>query len=365
LSKKKYYDFLCQAISSPLDRSELSELNFDDWQNISELASEEGVAPLLWWRLNEQGYSSLLPQEAAKYLQSVYYDCVSTNTLLESEVSKIGAYFCEKKIPVILLKGAALSRSIYPDPGLRPMNDLDLLVRKQNLPQAVKAITALGYEEQKTTYHVLFFGGPGKRVTLELHWNLQPSGHDSLSEDNSVWAWEDSVPFDNSLMLSPEATLLYLSAHLTMQHGETTPRLIWFYDLHLLILKYNSELDWTKVLGLSRKLGWETALAEALLGSLHFFATEMPVEVLTSLYTIIQKGDQIKANFFPRWMLASLMSLGWKARLRITWSLIFPAPAYMRWRYQPDPEWLWPVMYPLRWVELVQSSLNSLLNHND
>ena len=48
--------------------------------------------------------------------------------------------------PGIVLKGPAISDRLYPDPGLRPYNDLDLLVARRALQDAKAALSAIGYE---------------------------------------------------------------------------------------------------------------------------------------------------------------------------------------------------------------------------
>ncbi|MER3458636.1 MAG: hypothetical protein C4309_08450, partial [Chloroflexota bacterium] len=48
-------------------------------------------------------------------------------------------------IPAIVLKGPALALTIYPDPALRVIGDLDLLVRREQVEQAMAALHSLGY----------------------------------------------------------------------------------------------------------------------------------------------------------------------------------------------------------------------------
>ena len=37
--------------------------------------------------------------------------------------------------------------------------------------------------------------------------------------------------------------------------------------------------------------------------------------------------------------------------------IFFPRPAYLRWRYHPKPEWLWPLWYVKRWWDLLADSV--------
>ena len=48
---------------------------------------------------------------------------------------------------------------------------------------------------------------------------------------------------------------------------------------------------------------------------------------------------------------------GWQTQVRWLLWLIFPAPAYIRWRYRPDPVWIWPLFYPYRWSDILRDGL--------
>jgi hypothetical protein len=49
-------------------------------------------------------------------------------------------------VPIIVLKGAALAQEVYRNAGLRPMADLDLLVRGEDEPLRRWLLSTLGYE---------------------------------------------------------------------------------------------------------------------------------------------------------------------------------------------------------------------------
>jgi hypothetical protein len=46
--------------------------------------------------------------------------------------------------------------------------------------------------------------------------------------------------------------------------------------------------------------------------------------------------------------------------LRLALGIALPSPAYVRWRYQPRPEWLWPLCYPYRWLDILREGLSTL-----
>jgi len=56
----------------------------------------------------------------------------------------------------------------------------------------------------------------------------------------------------------------------------------------------------------------------------------------------------------------ALMALNWRTRLRLAWGVACPSPAYMRWRYKPQPTWLWPLYHPYRWFNILGDGLATL-----
>jgi hypothetical protein len=69
------------------------------------------------------------------------------NRLLLNELREVMDAAGEAKIPVIVRKGGHLSQTVYLDPGLRPMGDLDLLVAREQVPSFASLLIKLGYQQ--------------------------------------------------------------------------------------------------------------------------------------------------------------------------------------------------------------------------
>ena len=106
-------------------------------------------------------------------------------------IREVAATFIARGIELAPIKGAALVGSIYPDPAERPMNDIDALVRVDQLPSAIEAILSLGFErvgfsrKLSNFYHaIVFLRGD---IMFELHRNIvQPYRTNLRIAD--VWA---------------------------------------------------------------------------------------------------------------------------------------------------------------------------------
>jgi Uncharacterised nucleotidyltransferase len=60
-------------------------------------------------------------------------------------LGQIGAAMHETNVPALLVKGAALALTVYPDAAARRMSDIDVLVAEADQARAVKALENLGW----------------------------------------------------------------------------------------------------------------------------------------------------------------------------------------------------------------------------
>jgi hypothetical protein len=92
-----------------------------------------------------------------------------------------------------LLKGLYLAKRFYGDIDRHALWDIDILVRKENLPDAQKLLAASGYfrksnvflREDLSSYFTHAFDFAKKGVSLDLHWAL--SSHPSYRLDYRLY----------------------------------------------------------------------------------------------------------------------------------------------------------------------------------
>lgn len=309
-----------------------------DWIALCQLARANGLAPLLDWRLSQQGWPERIPPKARSLLQERYIQSAAANSLFFTHLDKIQKRLDQSGIRYLPLKGARLARWLYPDPALRPMSDLDLLVQPADLPQALRLFQEEGFELQKTTYHLLMAGGKRHEIAFEIHWSL-PGG-----QALPGWMWETAA---SSRMEKEEIAfhLLYLAVHLASQHAQA-PRLIWTYDLHLLLERYGQELDGEQVKQAAEELGWLPALQQATWMAHQAWGTPLP-EWLAD-----RPPGYVKETSVEEWRRKAMRLLPARLRLGFLVSYIFPSRGYIQRFFHPKPAWTWPLYYPVRWLGL-------------
>jgi hypothetical protein len=232
-----------------------------------------GLAPLLHYRLERAGRA--LPEARAQAKLAFARQAeVARQTALRAQLQEI---LERLPAPPIVLKGAYLAEKVYPAPGLRPMNDIDLLFRPEDLPAAAENLHALGYVSKEKsdqlgpgiTKHIQTFKRPtAVRETATPNPYLSSAGdrmiepHRSLEEswfglrcDLTPGMWERSVEIDwagqRARTLAPEDTLLHLAVHLMFHLIMGSPSFVQLADLAVFLEE--REVDWPAFLSRARQ----------------------------------------------------------------------------------------------------------------
>jgi hypothetical protein len=356
-----------------------------DWDLLVRRAQAEGVAALLYWKLSQSGKIDLLPETLQKSLRAMYFSTRMNNGEIIKELETLTRLFDGAEIPVVALKGVCFALTIYPDIGLRPMADLDLLVPASKLSEAVRITKSLGYVDAVPeasrglggllNHEVCLKKIEAPFTTLELH--------NSLVADKSFiyavpvdWFWSQTEPMEgissekmisNLRMLTPTAQVLYASAHAMLQHGGRNTSLRWFYDLDRLIRFYADRVDWDLLLSQARTFEWSSAVSAALSQTVACFDTPIPQRVPEELSKQPDRNAKRVATLKNRPATHTLeeaqklMSLNGHGRIRLILALIAPTPAYMRWRYGLKASQALPAWYLYRWWGIFIDAMQTVI----
>lgn len=165
-------------------------------------------------------------------------------------------------LPALVLKGAALSQTLYPQIGLRPMSDIDLFLEKKDAFRAhalllEKGLSASTEELPEDYYHLppLCIVIGGFEVWIELHHGLFPRLPPYYEQFSFAESWANAIPFKvNGGMTAYRFANEEMLSHL-FQHGFHAPltytscKLISAADIIGLVEANEEELDWEKIIG--------------------------------------------------------------------------------------------------------------------
>ena len=377
------------ALSGRPDGDLFTDFSEADWVAWTELAKREGLAPLLYYTQESSGWPLLVPVQEREALREEYLKAGGSNLLVYRELARVLSAFqvAVPLAPLVLLKGAALATTLYPEFGLRPMTDIDMLLPREHLEEAVDTLRTLGYKDlapemtprlsRETHFQVAMKGGPRDYVIVDLHWRLIGGEGDLRSpmldwfqDQTHTWRMHDdrgNSPSLSALQLCPTAHLLYLAAHLMLQHGGAKGRLLWVHDIHLLVLKCQQQLEWDELSERAGEYGWSPALEGALGRARALFDTPLPVGFLDRLAadSIPKTRAAVESRALPVQTRGTaawnrMCSLDWTLRLKVARSVLWPTPEYLRWRYGLRRKWLWPLWYPYRWALLSLECVKTL-----
>ena len=236
-----------------------------DSGRVAALAAQHRVAPLLGLqagRARSAGLATGIDPMVVGLLQASYRDAVRRNQVMAGQLSSIAEAAVQAGVRMVVRKGGHLAYAVYPDPGMRPMSDLDLLVRREEAPALVEAVAALGYQEGTATadgikpftrkerifWHLHGsdlpsltkrldnFDRPSVSVDINVALELPKSGYsipvESVMEHAVTWQYEGR----EYLAPDPEDTVIDLCAHI--YKSSTTLRFMHVGGKHRRLVKY-------------------------------------------------------------------------------------------------------------------------------
>ena len=235
------------------------------WDGLIASACYHGVLSVIDWR----DVTSSIPGDARETaerrltIQHIWHEHLMNG--LRMAVAALR----DAHVPACALKGPALAERFYPRPQSRHCLDLDILVRPEEFDRAAAVLARVGYrtgdsltrDYQREFSHHLEYAGPGL-PPLELHFRTYagfgaelPAG--ALFDRATPFVLGSGV---SVLVPAPEDEFVYLSVHAA---GHSFIRLVWVYDLALLVRKHPS-LDWNRVAATAAQFGVIAPVAYAI-----------------------------------------------------------------------------------------------------
>jgi len=281
------------------------------------------------------------------------------NALIYHELTDALHALAEAGITAIVLKGAALAMSVYPNIADRVMSDADLLVRPEQRNLAKTALESAGFQFLPETPHrfgpfdTAFTGEMSFRrvngAVIELHWEIEPIEwfrRLTVLDMNAIWKDAQLLVLGHtrSLQLSPVDMMLHLCLHLA-QHGYT--HLVGYSDI-LQLLKYHPTFDWDRFLLRARRFRLRAICYFPLEVAFSVLEAPIPPAVLKALMPPVWRRGLVRRIADPHRVLAGtlppnkmrnyLLHLVVAERstdvLRLLAWLFFPGPHWLAERYR-------------------------------
>ena len=319
------------------------------------------LAPLLLVALRRNGV--MVDHALLAYLRAAYLREELRSKIYHRILRKVLSALATEGVSQIVLKGAALSETVYGDPALRHCHDIDLLLEEGDLLRAVRILDSQGFalvreEPGADQYHVKLTHESG--LPIELHSRLFRIPYYSAPlADVLGHCRTEVIAGIQTRILSPTDNLLHVCGLASCSSSSGSLR--WTCDAWHLIVRYPN-------------LGWEilfecalrSHLALPLSVTLGYLAESLdapiPATLLDRLSVAASQTDPmgreaalLAALAVTRGELRGLIGMtnGWGPRIRVAAVMLFPSASHLRWAYHVRHTWLLPFYYvyrPLKYI---------------
>lgn len=344
-----------------------------DWLVVIRDAARHGLTHFLYDLFSRPGVRNGIPAQLLEEIKRACFRLAASNLMLSGELRAILLTFEERHLRCAPLRGLALAELLYGDVTARPMGDIDLLVRKEDLQEVTALLKGLGFQEidrrpgfaQAFSYTLEFFTDRHGSVIVEPHWSIAyPPFVDRVDMDQ-VWkrCVRGRVVGVDTWLLGRTDLLVHLCFHL-IHRGDDAP-LLWLYEFDRLLRQEKFALDWPQVMLLARETGLELFLMEVLEKARDLFDSPVPDHVLSQLRAQITPRPARavesrlvrllagESNVDGAESFALLFTIkGIRAKLRYALALLFPSPEFMRLQYGLSGQWQLALAYLTRIVHL-------------
>ena len=354
------HKILLDFINNRFEFSDLSGLSPEKWNTLVSEASRHRIAPLMYHKIRLAEAESIIPKDVLLKLRKKYLANAYRNTVLFHQLSELVVLLNKKNIPVILLKGAHLAEFVYKDIALRPMSDLDILVKEENLSETVQIAFSAGYQffydKQKTkeknndsySYDILRYYKHFQplihsetKCLLEIHCFITEVGSPFQVPVSDLWqSSQPAILNGNTVsLLSPEDLIIHLCLHAAYDHLFDFG-LGALYDISQIIDNYGENINWDEVERRSNRWGANRCLLLALYFTKKCLNAGIPHSVLEN-FCIDKIVCMAEERIFISSETASMHPhyIQWRNRksmrdkIRYVFDVLFPSRDFMANRY--------------------------------
>ncbi len=353
--------------------------NFD-WDYFLESARKNRISSLLYFYLKDK--EERFSIKCFQQLENDYNDTLAYTIYLWEKTLPILKSLKERGIEVLLLKGIALGLTIYPSFGIRPMSDVDLLIKDKDTFAFDDVLNSLGYkaidinpqdiELGKIDYITTFCYGD-QTYSLHVHRHLINSTLPTFSyitKINMDRIWQKARPVEangtKTFILAPEHEIIYLCEH-SLRITHAFSRLIYPADIALTINFYRDEIDWDFLTRESLSFGLERMVYCGLMATHRILHTEIPSDVLSNLKptkltfgerTFVSRLYENRSSSGLSYFVHLAMNKKLSGKTRFLFRTLFPPKTSMAIRHGIPPSKVNLLHYLARLKEIVVSVIS-------
>jgi hypothetical protein len=262
----------------------VAELRESEWDLLVRQARRAQLLARLCARLDELGLSASAPAAAQRHLRSARIFASKYERDVLGEILHVRDALRPAGLPLILLKGSAYAASGLPAAEGRLFSDIDILVPRERLGEAERALREAGWRSTKlgeydqSYYRRWMHELPPmrhrrRRSMLDVHHTILPLTATPKIDAKKIIASAKPTGTEGVLVLSPEDMVLHAAAH-QFHDGEFRAGLRELVDMDSLLRHFSASPGfWGRLtarateLDLGRALHYALRYASRVLGS--------------------------------------------------------------------------------------------------
>ena len=273
-----------------------------DWDAFLAKARREGLSALVFLRLPERlGGWNPVPPGVREALKKDYYASAARNAVIFEELGRVLEAFNHVGLEILVLKGAALAEMAYGNLALRPMSDVDLLIKKEDLGAVHRTLQRAGYDSLDakgidlgavpanylTT--LVYHSFSENSICLHIHWHFVNSTipNDLLTRNiDMAHVWRDAdkahIAGVKALVMAPHHLLIHLAEH-SLRVTHSLSKLRFLCDNNEAVDFYGETIDWDRLIRESTAFNLNRLVYVPLYCAARFLNTKISKEVLLKL----------------------------------------------------------------------------------
>ncbi len=203
-----------------------------DWNKIYMTADKNGVAPTLYYALIKLPKEERPGADIVSLFEKKMHIALGIESMQHIEVSDLLNKLEDHGIEHVPLKGWII-KNYYPYPHMRTMCDVDILVRKSDMPEVAAILAECGFVLELHGHHHDGYVKSGN-IAVEIHWNLFAEDSDYYDYFKDIF--ERLEPVEKKIYqkrLSHEDFYLHMIAHLAKHFDNCGTGIRSFADIWL------------------------------------------------------------------------------------------------------------------------------------
>ena len=242
------------------------------WEHVATRACKNRLGGALIHALER--HETDVPESASTQLHLYREHIAAKNTYQMSRVTPLLKKLVDANIPFMVLKGAVLNATLYDEPGLRGMTDIDVLIQPEDVERTDRVLTEVGCQRgpdlvredfyPRFYYEREYFTPSCPEVKIDLHVRpFRPLRYAQTVPDDALWNDPQYVAINgvDIAVPNPVNMLIHLAVHAAC-HGLAHIR--WLYDIERWWDKFRPHIDLSELSDKCQKWGLSLPVERAL-----------------------------------------------------------------------------------------------------